>query len=101
MREGGLTRGRSFARAQASFEQRALEHIYSVVVQIRTLLSREFADSYTSVDSPRVHQLVFDLWNNYQLLTPGEGDVALVEQMIDVWREKQSVGTVEPLRVAG
>ena len=51
------------------------------------------------VDSPRVEERVPNLRNNHQLLAARERDVALVEQMIDVGGQQQTVGAVEALSV--
>ena len=63
------------------------------------LLARELADANASIDSPGIKQLDPDLRHHYQLLIAREGDVALVEQMIDVRRQQQAVGPVQAFRV--
>ncbi len=60
-----------------------LEYVGAVVVQVRALFTRELANSDTGIDAPRIEQLVSDLGNDQQLLVAREGDVALVEQMVD------------------
>ena len=82
-------------------EERVLEHIHAVVVQIGVLLSREVANAHAGIDSPRIQKLVSDLRDDDQFLAAGEGEVALVEQVIDVRRQQQAVGTVEALGIGG
>ena len=76
-----------------------LEHVHPVIIQIGALLRREFANTHARVYSPRIKQLVSDLWDDEQFLVAGERDVALVEQMIDVRRQQQPIGTIEPFCV--
>lgn len=70
-----------------------------MVVEVRALFAREFADANAGINSPRVEQLVSDLWHNYQLLADRKRDVALVEQMVDVRRQEEPVGAVKALGV--
>ena len=55
-----------------------------VTVGLGVLAPREFANTHARIYSPRIKQLVSDLWDNEQFLVARERDVALVEQMIDV-----------------
>lgn len=64
-----------------------LENVGAVVVQVGVLLPRKLADADASIVAPCIEQLVSDLRNNDQLLAAREGDVAFVEQMIDVRRQ--------------
>src|SRR4051794_1787279 len=50
-------------------EQRLLEYISAVVVQVGVLLSRELADAHAGINAPRTQELVADFWNNHELLT--------------------------------
>ena len=63
------------------------------------LLARETADADTSIDPPRIEQLISDLGDDYQLLAAREGNVTLVEQMIDVRRQQQPIGAIETLGI--
>src|SRR5881396_2167010 len=76
-----------------------LEHVHTVVVQVGILLPCELTNTHTCVDSPRFQQFVSDLGDNDQFLAGGEGDVALVEQVVYVRRQQQSVGAIEPFGV--
>ena len=76
-----------------------LEHVHPVIIQMGALLRREFANTHARVYSPRIKQLVSDLWDDEQFLVAGERDVALVEQMIDVRGQQQTIGAVEALGV--
>jgi hypothetical protein len=67
-----------------------------VVVQVGALFPRELANSDTGIDPPRIEQLVSDFGNDQQLLAAREGDVALVEQMVNVGRQQQPVRAVKP-----
>lgn len=67
------------------FEKRALEHVRAVVVQVGVLLPGELADSHAGVNAPGVEQLVSDFRNDDQFLTSGKRDVALIEEVVDVW----------------
>ena len=68
-------------------------------IQVGALLSRELANPYTRIDAPGVEKLVSDLWHDDELLARGERDVALVEQVVDVRREEQTVRAVETLGI--
>lgn len=61
-----------------------LEHVHTVVLEVRILFTRELADAYAGVDAPRVEELIPNLRDDDQLLIPRERDVALVEQVVDV-----------------
>lgn len=45
------------------------EDVCAVIVQIVVLLSRELTNTHASIDSPRIQQLVSNLWDDEQLLT--------------------------------
>ena len=95
-----MSRSGTTSRAvRLHIEQLPLEHVRAVVVQVGVLLSRELANAHAGIDSPRIQKLVSDLGDDDQFLAAGEGDVALVEQMIDVRRQQQAVGAVEALGI--
>ena len=67
-----------------------------MVFQVGALFPRELSNPNTGIDAPRIEQLVSNLGNNHQLLAAREGDVALVEQMVNVGRQQQPVRAVKP-----
>ena len=96
--EQGVDAGRSGSRLP--LKERVPEHVRTVVVQVGVLLRREVANAHAGVDSPCIQKLVSDLRDDDQFLAAGEGDVALIEQVIDVRRQQQAVGTIEALGIS-
>src|SRR4026209_1664066 len=76
-----------------------LKNLRTVAVAGGVPPTGELANANAGIDSPCIEKLVPDLWNNHQFLTTGKGDVALVEQMIDVGRQQQTVSAVEALGI--
>lgn len=70
-----------------------------MIVQISVLLSRELADANAGIDSPGIEKVVPDLGNDHQFLAAGKRDVALVEEVIDMRRQEEAVGSVEALGI--
>src|SRR5215212_2099504 len=91
----------STQRFSSRSQEPVLEDVHAMVVKVGALLSGEIADAHTGVDAPSIEKLAPDFWDDQQLLASGEADVALVEQVIDVRRQQQSVGTVEALGIVG
>ena len=64
-----------------------LEHVDSVIFQIRALLPGELADAYAGVDAPRIQKLVPDFWDDDQFLAAGESKVGPFNYPIEVFAE--------------
>ena len=77
---------RWFTFELSTLRPRPLEHLQAVILQEALLIAIEVANAGTRVDSPFLEQVGLDVRDHQQLLTVREADVALVEQVIDVWR---------------
>lgn len=75
-------------------EQFLPENIASVVIDVRVLLAREVANQYARVDTPRVEELVPDFRHENEFLVDREGDVALVEKVVNVRGQQQAVRAI-------
>jgi hypothetical protein len=78
-----------------------LEHVGTVVVQVGVLVRWKISDSDSRIDSPSVEKLFSDLRNDNEFLVVREGNVAFIEEMIDVRRQEQPVRTVDLLGRSG
>ena len=56
-----------------------LKDVYSVIVEIGVLLTREIADPDPGIDPPSIQQRVSNLGSDDQLLDAGERYVTLIE----------------------